>query len=62
MSSGRVAQIGAPRDIYHKPENAFWANFIGSMNRLHARATDNRLELNGTSLAWKASRGVTSRC
>jgi len=32
MSNGRVEQTGPPRDIYHKPENAFVADFIGKAN------------------------------
>ncbi|WP_299916920.1 ABC transporter ATP-binding protein [uncultured Roseobacter sp.] len=32
MSSGRVEQFGPPQDIYHKPQNAFVADFIGRAN------------------------------
>lgn len=32
MSNGRVEQVGPPQDIYHKPENAFVADFIGRAN------------------------------
>lgn len=32
MSNGRVEQIGPPQDIYHKPANAFVADFIGRAN------------------------------
>lgn len=35
MSEGRIAQAGTPREIYHHPQNAFVANFIGTMNRVH---------------------------
>jgi spermidine/putrescine transport system ATP-binding protein len=34
MNDGRVEQIGAPRDIYEQPANAFVADFIGSLNAL----------------------------
>jgi putative spermidine/putrescine transport system ATP-binding protein len=37
MDHGRVAQVGAPRDIYYSPANAFVADFIGTMNRLQGR-------------------------
>ena len=32
MSRGRVEQVGPPQDIYHKPRNAFVADFIGKAN------------------------------
>ncbi|MEM8657844.1 MAG: ABC transporter ATP-binding protein [Pseudomonadota bacterium] len=32
MSNGRVEQLGPPQDIYHKPRNAFVADFIGRAN------------------------------
>jgi putative spermidine/putrescine transport system ATP-binding protein len=34
MSHGKIAQIGSPRDIYHRPENDFVAGFVGTVNRL----------------------------
>ncbi len=34
MSHGAIAQIGPPRDIYHRPANAFVADFIGTINRV----------------------------
>jgi putative spermidine/putrescine transport system ATP-binding protein len=37
MDHGRVAQIGAPRDIYYAPASPFVADFIGTMNRLQGR-------------------------
>ncbi len=32
MSQGRVEQVGPPHQIYHRPENAFVADFIGKAN------------------------------
>lgn len=32
MSQGRVEQVGTPQAIYHQPENAFVADFIGKAN------------------------------
>jgi multiple sugar transport system ATP-binding protein len=45
MHDGRVEQIGAPLDLYDRPDNVFVAGFIGSpaMNFLHGS-----LRLNGT--------------
>ncbi len=39
MESGRIRQVGTPSDIFHRPDNVFVANFIGStpMNLLPAR-------------------------
>ena len=36
MNEGRIAQIGAPRDIYERPHNRFVADFVGSANFLDA--------------------------
>ncbi|MET0598660.1 MAG: ABC transporter ATP-binding protein [Mesorhizobium sp.] len=36
MSSGRILQVGAPRDIYEHPADRFVANFIGETNFLDA--------------------------
>ena len=36
MSKGRIEQIGAPREIYERPANAFVADFVGSSNLLAA--------------------------
>ena len=42
MSSGRILQIGAPREIYDRPAERFVADFIGESNFLRAevRAVD----------------------
>ena len=42
MDSGRIQQIGTPRDVYNSPANLFVAGFIGSpaMNLLDAEITD----------------------
>ncbi|WP_267428605.1 ABC transporter ATP-binding protein [Methylobacterium sp. GC_Met_2] len=37
MSRGRVEQIGAPRDVYERPVNAFTARFLGEANLLPGR-------------------------
>jgi spermidine/putrescine transport system ATP-binding protein len=34
MSQGRVVQLGAPREIYHRPVSRFVADFIGESNFL----------------------------
>jgi putative spermidine/putrescine transport system ATP-binding protein len=37
MDRGHVAQIGTPREIYHRPATRFVAEFIGMMNRIPGR-------------------------
>ena len=37
MNGGRVEQIGSPREIYDRPETAFVADFIGSLNAFDVR-------------------------
>jgi putative spermidine/putrescine transport system ATP-binding protein len=37
MNKGRIAQIGTAQDIYFKPESAFVASFIGTLNRIGER-------------------------
>lgn len=44
MSNGKIAQAGTPREIYHQPQNAFVADFIGTMNKVRGRVVDGRLE------------------
>ncbi|MDB6040736.1 MAG: potA [Verrucomicrobiales bacterium] len=37
MNAGRIEQIGAPRDIYERPQTEFVAGFLGSSNVLRGR-------------------------
>ena len=55
MHDGRVEQIGAPLELYDRPDNLFVAGFIGSpaMNMLKGR-----ISLNGAA-AFEAPAGVT---
>ncbi len=41
LDEGRIAQVGTPLDLYHRPENKFVAAFIGSpaMNFINVAAT-----------------------
>ena len=38
MHAGRLSQVGAPRELYDRPANAFIANFIGEANILPGRS------------------------
>jgi sulfate transport system ATP-binding protein len=46
FSQGRLAQIGAPREVYDRPANEFVARFIGVMNILELEVRDGRARLN----------------
>ena len=39
MHHGRIAQTGAPRELYSEPANVFVADFIGDSNLLNGRVT-----------------------
>ncbi|MFC0220108.1 ABC transporter ATP-binding protein [Pseudochelatococcus lubricantis] len=47
MQRGRIAQIGAPQTIYHRPANDFVADFVGTMNRLEGRVAGGVLAIEG---------------
>jgi putrescine transport system ATP-binding protein len=40
MREGRVAQLGAPREVYEAPRTRYVAEFIGDVNVLAGRVTD----------------------
>ena len=52
MREGRIAQQGAPLDLYDRPANTFVAGFIGSpsMNLIPGVARAGRIEADGLSL------------
>jgi multiple sugar transport system ATP-binding protein len=52
MNSGNVEQIGAPLELYDRPNNLFVAGFIGSpaMNFLKGRVEGVFFDVNGTRL------------
>lgn len=43
MDSGKIQQIGTPKDIYNEPQNAFVADFIGESNILDGIMHDDYL-------------------
>ncbi|MFB9908295.1 ABC transporter ATP-binding protein [Allokutzneria oryzae] len=49
MESGRIRQLGSPREVFQRPANTFVANFIGStpMNLLDAVVRDGFVEVAG---------------
>ncbi len=53
MKDGRIQQLGAPAEVYHKPANTFVAQFIGapSMNMIPARRVNGHLQAAGATIA-----------
>jgi putative spermidine/putrescine transport system ATP-binding protein len=47
MQQGRITQIGSPQDIYYRPNSAFVADFVGTMNRLTGTLNDGFLLVPG---------------
>jgi putative spermidine/putrescine transport system ATP-binding protein len=52
MEHGRVAQVGRPRDIYHRPATRFVAEFVGTMNRLSGRTSRDAFISSAGSIPW----------
>ncbi len=42
MNNGRFEQVGRPEELYHEPQTAFVAGFVGDSNRWKGRAVDVR--------------------
>jgi putative spermidine/putrescine transport system ATP-binding protein len=60
MEEGRVAQVGAPRDIYQRPATRFVAGFIGTMNRLAGRVENGTFVTAAGRIPWPdAPAGMT---
>jgi sulfate transport system ATP-binding protein len=45
MNQGRIEQVGAPDEVYHRPATAFVYNFLGSVNLFHGRADENTFSI-----------------
>jgi iron(III) transport system ATP-binding protein len=67
MAAGRIAQSGAPREVYGRPVDRTVANFLGSANILRGKVVDTRDGLaevaldGGASMVQVPSRAVLSR-
>lgn len=60
LGRGRIAQIGAPRDIYARPANQYVADFIGSANKLSVLASSKRPDGAGLELDTPLGRLVST--
>ena len=47
LEDGQLRQLASPSELYHKPNNAFVADFIGSVNFFDLTRTETRAETNG---------------
>jgi spermidine/putrescine transport system ATP-binding protein len=54
MDAGRIQQIGAPTEIYHRPDSAFVAEFIGESNLFDARV----ISVDGAEARFETSEGL----
>lgn len=67
MKSGRIQQVGIPKDIYTRPTNEFVANFIGTSNVLEGRAVESKQGLTSIcvdeeiTIDLKLKKGVNGR-
>jgi putative spermidine/putrescine transport system ATP-binding protein len=52
MEHGSVAQVGRPRDIYHRPATRFVAEFVGTMNRISGRVSGDAFVSAAGSIPW----------
>jgi putative spermidine/putrescine transport system ATP-binding protein len=50
MKDGKLEQLGAPADVYHKPATAFVADFVGLSNRLPGHLDGDGVVVLGTRL------------
>jgi ABC-type Fe3+/spermidine/putrescine transport system ATPase subunit len=59
MSKGRVMQIGTPEEIYHRPTNAFVAEFLGVTNQLRGvvAADGQSATVAGASIPFRGAAG-----
>ncbi len=58
MSNGRVAQVGAPHEIYNAPRTRFVASFVGTLNILTATVVD-ALNVRVGEAVWHVTAGLT---
>jgi spermidine/putrescine transport system ATP-binding protein len=54
LRSGRMVQVGTPDEIYHRPRDAFVAQFMGEINRFSVRkASDGTLTDTETGVRYR---------
>lgn len=59
MNSGRVEQVGAPREVYSHPETRFTAGFVGNTSCLRVTSLGNgRLQLADSDISFFAPHNI----
>ena len=61
MNTGRIEQVGAPRQVYDEPANKYVADFLGLANLLPATCDARGVEVLGVRVAADA-RGAAGAC
>lgn len=51
MRSGKVEQLGSPKDLYQNPSNSFVANFVGTSNQVPAQKDGETWTVLGSSVS-----------
>lgn len=54
MHQGKIAQIAAPDELYHNPQNEFVAGFVGQMNRIPAEVIKDKVRVLGSLVGVRA--------
>jgi putrescine transport system ATP-binding protein len=49
MDRGRLMQVGAPAELYERPNSRWVADFVGDINLFEGRVGDDRLSVEGTA-------------
>jgi putrescine transport system ATP-binding protein len=49
MDRGHLMQVGAPAELYERPNSRWVADFIGDINLFEGRVGDDRLSVEGTA-------------
>ncbi len=58
MNSGQIAQCDVPEKVYYEPDNAFVADFVGTINHFDGVLSTGRMQLPGGSLVVSEERAV----
>ena len=61
LENGKVLQVGAPQEIYRRPQNRFVANFIGEANFLEGKVLDSGGDMASVETKIGTLSGVVSQ-
>ena len=60
MKDGVIQQVGAPMDVYEKPENLFVASFLGTANILEGTFANEHFQVGEVAIPVPANAQITS--